>query len=84
MLSGLSTGIYTTNSPEAVYHVLNDSNANIVIVDDIQQMKKIREIKHRLPLLKAVVQTHGPYEDYVNGQDGYYRVSFCISHPASS
>lgn len=67
-------GIYTTNSPEAVYHVLYSSNANIVVVDDSKQMKKIKEIRDRLPKLKAVIQTQGPFEDYVNGEEGYYRV----------
>lgn len=67
-------GIYTTNSPEAVFHVLDSSNANIVIVDDTKQMNKIKEIRHRLPHLKAAVQLYGPYEPYVKKEDGYYRV----------
>lgn len=73
--SGLVAGIYTTNSADAVYHVLNSSNAQIVVVDDSKQMDKIKEIKHRLPNLKAAVQLYGPYEPYVKRDDGYYRVS---------
>lgn len=73
--SGLAAGVYTTNSAEAVYHVLESSNANIVIVDDTKQMDKIKEIKHRLPHLKAAIQLYGPYEPYVKREDGYYRVS---------
>lgn len=68
-------GIYTTNSAEAVYHVLSSSDAQIVVVDDSKQMDKIREIKHRLPNLKAAIQLYGPYEPYVKRDDGYYRVS---------
>lgn len=68
-------GVYTTNSPEAVYHVLESSNANIVVVDDTKQMDKIKEIRHRLPNLKAAIQLYGPYEPYVKRDDGYYRVS---------
>lgn len=68
-------GVYTTNSAEAVYHVLDSSDANIVVVDDTKQMDKIKEIKHRLPNLKAVIQLNGPYEPYVKREDGYYRVS---------
>jgi len=71
---GIITGIYTTNSPEAVFHVLENSHANIVIVDDSKQMEKIREIKHRLPLLKAIIQLNESYEPYVKREDGYYRV----------
>lgn len=70
-------GVYTTNSPEAVFHVLESSNANIVVVDDTKQMDKIKEIRHRLPNLKAAIQLYGPYEPYVKRDDGYYRVSEC-------
>lgn len=74
--SGLVAGVYTTNSAEAVFHVLDSSNANIVVVDDSKQLEKIKEIKHRLPNLKAAVQLYGPYEPYIKREDGYYRV--CI------
>lgn len=72
---GIVAGIYTTNSPESVYHVLHSSHANIVIVDDSKQMEKIRQIRHRLPLLKAAVQIDAPYEPWVKKEDGYYRWS---------
>lgn len=39
-------------------------------------MEKIKEIKHRLPNLKAAIQLYGPYEPYVKRDDGYYRVSY--------
>lgn len=69
---GLAAGIYTTNSAEAVYHVLEKSNANIVVVDDTVQLEKVMSIKHRLPQLKAVVQIQPPYAA-ANTADGYYR-----------
>lgn len=72
---GIVAGIYTTNSPESVYHVLQSSHANIVIVDDSKQMEKIRQIRHRLPLLKAAIQIDAPYEPWVKREDGYYRWS---------
>ncbi|XP_055713765.1 very long-chain-fatty-acid--CoA ligase bubblegum [Phlebotomus papatasi] len=72
---GIVTGIYTTNSADAVYHVLSTSEANIVIVDDSKQMEKVRSIRHKLPHLKAVVQTLPPYEPFVKREDGYYRWS---------
>lgn len=70
--------MYTTNSAEAVFHVLDSSNANIVVVDDSKQMDKIKEIKHRLPNLKAAIQLYEPYEPYVKREDGYYRVCYQI------
>ena len=38
-------------------------------------MEKIREIKDKLPHLKAVVQTLSPYGQYVKKADGYWRWS---------
>lgn len=70
---GMAAGIYTTNSAEAIFHVLEKARANIVIVDDTQQLDKVMSIKQRLPLLKAVVQIQPPYASYVRPEDGYYR-----------
>lgn len=38
-------------------------------------MKKVYEIRHKLAHLKAVVQIHSPYSQYVKKSDGYYRWS---------
>lgn len=73
---GITTGIYTTNSPEACYHVLHDSKANIVVVDDSKQCQKILKIKDKLPNLKAVIQIQEPYEPFVfMKENGFYRWS---------
>ncbi|GAB0089193.1 Very long-chain-fatty-acid--CoA ligase bubblegum [Sergentomyia squamirostris] len=72
---GIATGIYTTNSADAVHHVLHTSEANIVIVDDRKQMDKVRAIRHKLPHLKAAVQLYPPFDPYVKREDGYYRWS---------
>lgn len=72
---GVIAGIYTTNSADAVFHVLKDSHAEIVVVDDAKQMDKIHEIKDKLPKLKAAIQIQEPYAPYMKKEDGYYRVS---------
>ncbi|KAG5679845.1 hypothetical protein PVAND_009382 [Polypedilum vanderplanki] len=54
---GIITGIYTTNSPDACHHILESSKANIVVVDNDEQLQKILKIKDKLPNLKAIVQT---------------------------
>lgn len=69
---GLAAGIYTTNSAEACYHVLEKAQANIVVVDDVQQLEKVMSIRQRLPKLKAIVQIAAPYGTYTQA-DGYYR-----------
>ncbi|XP_073821677.1 long-chain-fatty-acid--CoA ligase heimdall-like [Musca autumnalis] len=73
-INAVVAGIYTTNSAEAVYHNLNISDATIVVVDDSQQMAKIRAIRTRLPKLKAVIQLHGPYDfrEDENAKNGCY------------
>lgn len=72
---GIIAGIYTTNSADAVLHVLQDSRAQIVVVDDAKQMDKIQSIRDKLPLLKAAIQIQEPYPPYLKKEDGYYRVS---------
>lgn len=54
---------------------MESSRANIVVVDDPKQMDKIREIKDKLPHLKAVVQTLPPYAQYANKDDGFWQWS---------
>ena len=73
---GVIAGIYTTNSAEAVLHVLENSHAEIVVVDDSKQMDKIHAIKDKLPNLKAAIQIQEPYAPYMKKEDGYYRVSY--------
>lgn len=69
---GIITGIYTTNSADACLHILENSRANIVVVDDESQLNKIRQIKDKLQFLKAVVQIH-PNKSDLNNADGYWR-----------
>ncbi|XP_073821683.1 long-chain-fatty-acid--CoA ligase heimdall-like [Musca autumnalis] len=73
-INAVSAGIYTTNSPEVVFHVLETSNASVVVVDDSGQLEKIRKIRTRLPQLKAVIQLHEPFDFGEDQQkEGYYR-----------
>jgi hypothetical protein len=58
-LSGLSTGIYATNSPEMCHLIASAAECNIIVVENNHQLKKILQIWDRLPLLRAVVQYKG-------------------------
>lgn len=70
--SGLSVGIYTTNSADAVAYVLDSSLSNICVVENDVQLKKVLEVWDSLPSLKAVVQYSGkPSTD----KDNVYSVS---------
>jgi long-chain acyl-CoA synthetase len=56
--------IYQTNSPEECQYVLEHSEARAVIIEDAEQLAKIRQIRHLLPSLEHVVAI-----DPVDGED---------------
>ncbi len=47
--------IYQTNSPEECHWVLSDSEASAVVVEDEEQLAKIRQIRDRLPKLRHII-----------------------------
>ena len=61
--------IYQTNSPEECQYVLENSDARVVVVEDDEQMEKIREIRGRLPLLEHVVRMTGSSDDAISLED---------------
>ncbi|XP_015221108.2 long-chain-fatty-acid--CoA ligase ACSBG2 isoform X2 [Lepisosteus oculatus] len=56
LAGGFAVGIYTTNSPEACQYVVENSKANILVVENHKQLQKILQIQDKLPHLKAIVQ----------------------------
>ncbi|XP_013176860.1 PREDICTED: long-chain-fatty-acid--CoA ligase ACSBG2-like isoform X1 [Papilio xuthus] len=64
---GYAAGIYTTNSPDACYHCLETSRANICAVQDKKQLEKILSVRSKLKHLKAIVQWEGPVDTSVPG-----------------
>ncbi|XP_068722136.1 long-chain-fatty-acid--CoA ligase ACSBG2-like isoform X1 [Montipora capricornis] len=56
---GLAAGIYATNTPEACHYVAENCKANVIVVENDNQLKKILQVWDRLPHLKAVVQYTG-------------------------
>lgn len=65
--SGISAGIYTTNSPEACQHCAECGRANIIVAQNEKQVEKIQSIRANLPNLKAVIQWEGEpkYSDVI-------------------
>ena len=43
--------IYQTNSPEECHYVLENSDAKLVVVEDEEQLEKVRAVRDRLPKL---------------------------------
>src|SRR6476469_153801 len=58
--------IYQTNSPEECQYVLENSDAKVVVVEDDEQMEKIRAVRDRLPLLEHVIRMTGESDDAIS------------------
>jgi long-chain acyl-CoA synthetase len=55
--------IYQTNSPEECRYVLENSDSKIVIVEDAEQLEKVRAVRDQLPQLEQIVMMTGAAED---------------------
>jgi long-chain acyl-CoA synthetase len=58
--------IYQTNSPEECAYVLENSDAKVVIVENEEQLAKIREVRAGLPQLEHVVLMEGEADDAIS------------------
>ena len=58
--------IYQTNSPEECQYVLENSDAKAVIVEDDEQIEKIRKVRDQLPLLEHVIRMTGTSDDAIS------------------
>jgi long-chain acyl-CoA synthetase len=58
--------IYQSNSPEECAYVLENSDAKVVVVEDEEQLAKIREVRAGLPKLEQVVLMLGDAEDVLS------------------
>jgi len=61
--------IYQTNSPEECRYVLADSDAKVVVVEDEEQMEKIRAVRGDCPQLEQVIRMTGSSDDAISIQD---------------
>src|SRR5919198_3605387 len=55
--------IYQTNSAEECQYVLENADAKAVIVEDEEQIAKIREVRDRCPMLEHVIRIEGDSAD---------------------
>jgi long-chain acyl-CoA synthetase len=61
--------IYQTNSPEECRYVLENSDSKVVVVEDAEQLAKVREVREQLPQLEHVVLMTGSAEDAISMED---------------
>jgi long-chain acyl-CoA synthetase len=55
--------IYQTNSPEECRYVLENSDSKVVVVEDAEQLEKVRAVRDQLPKLEQVVLMTGSAAD---------------------
>src|SRR6201990_2585908 len=58
--------IYQTNSPEECAYVLENSDAKVVVVENEEQLAKVREVRDGLPQLEQVVMMVGDADDVIS------------------
>src|SRR3954447_11724298 len=61
--------IYQTSSPDECQYVLENSDAKAVIVEDAEQLAKIRQVRDRCPALEHLVLMEGEAEDAISAAE---------------
>ncbi|HTL38312.1 MAG TPA: long-chain fatty acid--CoA ligase [Kofleriaceae bacterium] len=80
MAGGCPAGIYTTCSPEEVQYIIHHSESVIALVENADQLAKVKAKRSELPLLKWIVMMKGAtdatggdvltWEDFLAKGDG--------------
>ncbi|EDV26395.1 uncharacterized protein TRIADDRAFT_49993 [Trichoplax adhaerens] len=60
---GVSLGIYTTSSPEAIKYILEDSNTAIAVVENTASLKRVLKAAEGSLRIKAIIQYTGEIEE---------------------
>jgi long-subunit acyl-CoA synthetase (AMP-forming) len=55
----LPSGIYSTSTAEQCQYVAHHCEAQVVVVENAEQLAKFLSVRDRLPHLRAIVQMHG-------------------------
>jgi long-chain-fatty-acid--CoA ligase ACSBG len=56
MAGGISSGVYTSNLPEICNYMIDDCNAQIIIVENLKQLNKYKDMVNKLvPKIKAFI-----------------------------
>ncbi len=65
LAGGVPAGIYTTCSPQQCQYITDHSDAAVTVVEDAEQLAKLKEVRGELPKLKALVLMDGEDDDDV-------------------
>jgi long-chain acyl-CoA synthetase len=61
--------IYQTNSPEECRYVLENSDSKIVVVEDAEQLEKVRQVRGQLPQLEQIVLMTGTAAEAISMEE---------------
>jgi long-chain acyl-CoA synthetase len=61
--------IYQTNSPDECRYVLENSDSKVVVVEDDEQLEKVREVRGKLPALEQIVLMTGSSDDTISAEE---------------
>jgi long-chain acyl-CoA synthetase len=61
--------IYQTNSPEECRYVLENSDSKVVVVEDAEQLEKVKRVRSQLPQLEHVVMMVGSDPEAISMED---------------
>ena len=56
---GITTGITTNHAAQHALSIVNNSDCSILIVQDLDQLKKFQQLENQFPKLKAIVLLKG-------------------------
>jgi len=58
-IGAVSVPIYPSNTPEQAMYIINDSEAKVVIVEDLIQLEKMKKIRKDIPKVKKIIVIEG-------------------------
>ena len=68
-VGGIVSGVYTTDSPDQVAYLLEDSGSRFLVVENDEQLDKFLEIRDRVPeVLKCVVLDREGLDEFSDDQ----------------
>jgi len=54
-VGGITNGVYTTDQPKQIAHLINDSASKFIFVENEEQLDKILEIRQETPCLEKII-----------------------------
>lgn len=60
---GATTTVYPSTKPDEVAHILNDSDATVVLVDSLDQVAKLHAIRSQIRKVRKVILFDGDFAD---------------------